>query len=179
MVIVTRFQNKQQMITEQLLFIPLFLKCQPTGKLSAVTPLHAFALKIVKTTFSPNQQLIVCWVGLLLSFGKIKSGGYHAFLEVKLVGFDLNLIALGVICNFSHPLPGQFHYCFTQRGVLWDVRNGWQSENNNPRKRAKTESEAGHFMDYKENKLYHFIQLELLRLKNLTKIFGEEQSPRY
>ena len=47
---------------------------------------------------------------------------------------------------------------------------------NNSRKRAKTESEAGHFMDYKENKLYYFIQLELLRLKNLTKIFGEEQS---
>ena len=52
-------------------------------------------------------------------------------------------------------------------------------ENNNPRKRAKTESEAGHFMDYKENKLYHFIQLELLRLKNLTKMFGEEQIPGY
>ena len=28
------------------------------------------------------------------------------------------------------------------------------SQNNNSRKRAKTESEAGHFMDYKENKLY-------------------------
>ena len=53
------------------------------------------------------------------------------------------------------------------------------SEKNNPRKRAKTDSEAGHFMDSKENKLYYFIQLELLRLKNLTKIFGEEQSPRY
>ena len=26
-------------------------------------------------------------------------------------------------------------------------------ENNNPRKRAKTESEKGHFMDSKENKL--------------------------
>ena len=46
-------------------------------------------------------------------------------------------------------------------------------------KRAKTESEAGHFMDSEENKLYYLIQLELLRLKNLTKIFGEEQSPRY
>ena len=34
-------------------------------------------------------------------------------------------------------------------------------------------------MDYKENKLYHFIQLELLRLKNLTKMFGEEQIPGY
>ena len=31
-------------------------------------------------------------------------------------------------------------------------------------------------MDYKENKSYYFIKLELLRLKNLTKIFGEEQS---
>ena len=31
-------------------------------------------------------------------------------------------------------------------------------------------------MDYKENKLYYFIQLELLCLKNLTKILGEEQS---
>ena len=31
-------------------------------------------------------------------------------------------------------------------------------------------------MDYKENKLYYFIKLELLRLKNLTKSFGEEQS---
>ena len=28
-------------------------------------------------------------------------------------------------------------------------------------------------MDYKENKLYYFIQLELLCRKNLTKIFGE------
>ena len=63
-------------------------------------------------------------VDLLLSFGKIKSRGYRSFLEVKLVGFDLNLIALGVIYNFPHPLPGQFHYCFTQRGVLWDIHNG-------------------------------------------------------
>ena len=31
-------------------------------------------------------------------------------------------------------------------------------------------------MDSKENKLYHFIQLELLRLKNLTKLFGTESS---
>ena len=52
-------------------------------------------------------------------------------------------------------------------------------ENNNPRRRAKTENEAGHFMDSEENKLYYFIRLELLRLKNLTKILGEEQSPRY
>ena len=51
-------------------------------------------------------------------------------------------------------------------------------ENNNTRRRAKTESEAGHFMDSKENKLYYFIQLELLRLKHLTKMFGEEQSPK-
>ena len=28
-------------------------------------------------------------------------------------------------------------------------------ENNNPRKGAKTESEAGYFMDSKENKLYY------------------------
>ena len=57
--------------------------------------------------------------------------------------------------------------------VLWDIHNGLLSENNNSRKRAKTESEAGHFMNYKENKLYYFIQLELLCRKNLTKIFGE------
>ena len=38
-------------------------------------------------------------------------------------------------------------------------------ENNNPRKRAKTDSEAGHFMDSKENKLYYFIQQELFPLK--------------
>ena len=31
-------------------------------------------------------------------------------------------------------------------------------------------------MNYKENKSYYFIQLELLHLKNITKIFGEEQS---
>ena len=31
-------------------------------------------------------------------------------------------------------------------------------------------------MDSKENKLYYFIQLELLRLKQLTKIFGEEET---
>ena len=41
--------------------------------------------------------------------------------------------------------------------------------NNNTRRRAKTEGGAGHFMDSKENKLYYFIQLELLRLKHLTK----------
>ena len=29
-------------------------------------------------------------------------------------------------------------------------------------------------MDSKENKLYYFIQLELLRLKHLANIFGEE-----
>ena len=62
--------------------------------------------------------------GLLLSFGKIRSRGYHSFLEVRLVGFDFKLIALGVIYNLSHPLPGQFHYCFNQRGVLWDIHNG-------------------------------------------------------
>ena len=49
----------------------------------------------------------------------------------------------------------------------------------NTRREVKTESEAGHFMDSKENKLYYFIQLGLLRLKHLTTIFGEEQSPRY
>ena len=54
----------------------------------------------------------------------MKSRGYQAFLEVILVGFDLNLITSGVINNFSQPLPGQFHYCFTLRGVLWDILNG-------------------------------------------------------
>ena len=44
-------------------------------------------------------------------------------------------------------------------------------ENDNPRRRAKTESEAGHFMDSKKNKLYYFIQLELLRLKTFNKHF--------
>ena len=34
-------------------------------------------------------------------------------------------------------------------------------------------------MDSKEKKLYYVIQLELLRLKNLTNIFGEEQARRY
>ena len=34
-------------------------------------------------------------------------------------------------------------------------------------------------MDSWENKLYYFIQLELLRLEHLTKIFGQEQYPRY
>ena len=48
-----------------------------------------------------------------------------------------------------------------------------------PTEESKTEIEAGHFMDSKENKLYYFTQLELLRLTNLTKTFGEEQSPRY
>ena len=48
------------------------------------------------------------------------------FLEVKLVGFDFNLLLnrFGGYLQFSHPLPGQFHYCFTQRGVLWDIHNG-------------------------------------------------------
>ena len=119
--------------------------------------------------------MISCLVGLLLSFGKIKRRGYHAFLEVKLVGLDLNVIALGVIYNFSHPLPGQFHSTWSTLGYpQWlTVR-----ENIATRRRAKTESEAGHFMNSKENKLYYFIQLKLLRLKHLTKIF-EEQSPRY
>ena len=47
-------------------------------------------------------------IRLLRSFGKIKCRGYHAFLEVKLVGSDLNLIALGgggVIYIFPHPSP--------------------------------------------------------------------------
>ena len=34
-------------------------------------------------------------------------------------------------------------------------------------------------MDSKEKKLYYCIQLELLRLKNLKNIFGEEKSQRY
>ena len=102
------------------------------------------------------------------------------FLEAKLVGFDLNLIALGVIYNFSHPLPGQFSLLLhSTRSTLGYPKWLTVRENNNPRKRAKTESEAGHFMDSKENRLYYFIQLELVRLKNLTKIFGEGQSPRY
>ena len=102
------------------------------------------------------------------------------YLEVKLVGFDLNLIALGVIYNFSHPFPGQFALLLhSMRSILGYPKWLTVRENNNPWKRAKTESEAGHFMDSKENKLYYFIQLELLRLKNLTKIFGEEQFSRY
>ena len=47
--------------------------------------------------------MIVCRVGLLISFDKMKSRGYHAFLEVKLVGFDLNLIALGLFT--ISPIP--------------------------------------------------------------------------
>ena len=127
-------------------------------------------------TFSPNQKLIVCLVGLLLSFGKIKSRGYHAFLELKLVGFDLNLIALGVIYNFSHPLPGQFSLLLhSTRSTLGYPKWLTVTENKNPPRRAKPESKARHFMDSKEN-TYYFIQLELVRLKNLTNIFGEEQS---
>ena len=61
---------------------------------------------------------------LLRSFGKIKCRGYHAFLEVKLVGYDLNLIALGGLFTFFPIPPGHFHYCFTQGGVLWDIQNG-------------------------------------------------------
>ena len=44
-----------------------------------------------------------------------------------------------------------------------------------PTEETKPESEARHFMDSKEN-TYYLIQLELVRLKNLTNIFGEEQS---
>ena len=60
-----------------------------------------------------------------------------------------------------------------------NAKHGYKLIEYASRKRAKTESEAGHLMDSREKKLYYFIQLELLRLKNLTKIFGEEQSPRY
>ena len=76
------------------------------------------------------------------------------FLEVKLVGLDLNLIAMGVIYNVT-PSPSRsfsllLHSTQTTLGYpQWlTVR-----ENNNPRRRAKTESETGHFMDSKENKL--------------------------
>ena len=48
-----------------------------------------------------------------------------------------------------------------------------QREQQLEKKNKKKESEEGHFMDSKENRLYYFIRLELLRLKNLTKIFGE------
>ena len=70
-----------------------------------------------------------------------------------LVGFDLNLITFGVIYNFSHPLPCQFHYCFPQRGVLYLGYLKWLTvrENNNLGKRAKIESQTGCFMDSKEN----------------------------
>ena len=44
----------------------------------------------------------------MLLFGKIKSRGYPAFLEAILVGFDLNLIAFGVIYNFFIPSPVSF-----------------------------------------------------------------------
>ena len=47
-----------------------------------------------------------------------------------------------------------------------------------PMEGSKKQSEAGYFVDSKENKLYYFIQLGLFRLKNSTKIFGEEQSLR-
>ena len=40
---------------------------------------------------------------------------------------------------------------------------------NSQREQQPTESEAGHFMDSKKNRLYYFIQLELLCLENLTK----------
>ena len=117
---------------------------------------------------------------LLRSFGKIKCRGYHAFLEVKLVGSDLNLIALGGLFTFFPIPPRSFSPLFhSTRSTLGYPKWLTVRENNNTRRKANTESEAGHFMDSKENKLYYFIQLRLLRLKHLTTIFGEEQSPRY
>ena len=65
------------------------------------------------------------------------------FLEVKLVGFDLNLIVpqtVSLLLDSTHSILG-YPQWLTVR------------ENNNLRKGAKTESEAGHFMDSKENKI--------------------------
>ena len=101
-----------------------FLKYQHNWEVICSYPSPRVCLKNSVNDIFPEPKIDHLLSRLITFIGKIKSRGYHAFLEVKLVVFDLNLIALGVIYNFSYPLPGQFHYCFTQRGVLWDFHNG-------------------------------------------------------
>ena len=96
-----------------------------------------------------------------------------------MVGFNLNLIFGGYLQFFPSPSRSVSLLLHSTGSTLGYPKWLTVRENNNPGRRAKTESEAGHFMDSRENKLYYFIQLELLRLKNLTKLFGEEQSLRY
>ena len=57
MVIVTRFQNKQQMITEQLLFIPLFLKCQHNWEVISSYPPPRVCLKNSENDIFPEPTI--------------------------------------------------------------------------------------------------------------------------
>ena len=60
----TRFQNKQQMITWQLLFIRLFFKYQHHWEdISSYLSPRVCLKNSVNDIFPENQKLIVCWVG--------------------------------------------------------------------------------------------------------------------
>ena len=109
----------------------------------------------------------------------IKGRGYRAFLKVILLCFDLNLITSGVTYNFSHPLPGQF-YCFTQRGVLWDIHNGYkQSERTTTHGREQKQTVKQDISWTLTKKIILFLSTGASPSQNLTKSFGEEQSPGY
>ena len=90
------------------------MKYQRNWEVISSYPFPRVCLKNSADGIFPKPKIDRLLSRLINFICKIKSRGYHAFLEVKLVGFDLNLIALGIIYNFSHPLPGQFHYRFTQ-----------------------------------------------------------------
>ena len=88
-----------------------------------------------------------------------------------MVGFGLNLIALGLFTIFPIPSPVSFTIASlnAEYSGIATMANS-QRKQQHTEESKKTESEAGHFMDSKKNKLYYFIQLEPLRLKNLTNI---------
>ena len=81
------------------------------------------------------------------------------------------ILPSSLLCFFPSPPRSVLLLLHSTRSTLGYQQWLTVRENNNPRRRAKIESEAGHFMDSKGKKLYYFIQLELLLLKHLTNIF--------
>ena len=123
-------------------------------------PIHAFGA---------NQKLVVCRVGFLLPFGKKKSWCNHAILVFV---FDVNLIAFGVLYNFSHPLPGEFHKLpYSTRSTLeypLKIATSQKEEITEQNKNREWN------MDSKKNKTYFLIQVTLPCLTKGRKCFLEE-----
>ena len=107
------------MVIKQPFLIRLCLKHHHNWVVSSSDPYPRVCLKNGLNDIWRKPKIGRCRVGFLLPFGKKKSWCNHGILVFFV--FDVNLIAFGVLYNFSHPLPGEFHNCLTQRGVRWDI----------------------------------------------------------